>query len=74
MKVLNLQAGDRPHGVANGCVALSGEGHDDPAGGGTVQLADHEVDLAYHLAKTPRVALPVIAIQRHWDGQKLQNV
>ena len=71
---LNLEAGDRPHSVANGCIALSGESHDNPACGGTVHLANHEVDLAYCLAQTPWVALPVIPIQSYWDGQQLQNV
>lgn len=73
-QVLNLQAGDRPHSVANGCIALSGEGHDNPACGGTVHLADHEVDLAYRWAQTPWVALPVVPIQSYRDGQQLQNV
>lgn len=48
--------------MANGYVALSAKGHDNPACGGTVQLSDHEVYLANHLAKAPRVALPVVAI------------
>ena len=60
--------------MANGCIALSGEGHDNPACGGTVYLADHEVDFAHCLAQTPRVALPVVPIQSHRDGQQLQNV
>lgn len=74
VQILNLQAGDRPHGVANGCIALSGESHNNPACGGTVHLADHEVDLACHLTQTPRVVLPVVPIQSYWNGQQLQNV
>ena len=74
VRVWHLQAGNRPHGEANGCIALSGERQDNPTCGGTVHLADHEVDLAYCLAQTPRVAFPVIPIQSYWDGQQLQNV
>lgn len=58
----NLQTGDGPHGVTNGYVALSAKSHDNPACGGAVQLSDHEVYLANHLTKAPRVALPVVAI------------
>lgn len=55
-------------------VALCGEGHDDPACSCAVHLADHEVHLADSLAKAPWIALPVIPIQSHWNGQQLQNV
>lgn len=65
---LYLQAGDRPHGMANSCIALDAEDHDNPACGGTVHLADYEVHLAYHLTQTPWVTLPVVPIQRNWDG------
>lgn len=58
----NLETGDGPHGVTNGYVALGAKSHDNPAGGGAVQLSDHEVYLANHLTKAPRVALPVVAI------------
>lgn len=60
--------------MANGCIALSGEGHDDPACGGTVDLADHEVDFAYSFPKAPWVTFPVIPIESDWDGQQLQNI
>lgn len=71
---LYLKARHRPHGVANCCIAFSSEGHDNPAGGGAVHLADHEVDFAHCLSKTPWVALPIISVHGHWDGQELQNV
>lgn len=67
----NLQTGDGPHGVANGYVALSAKGHDNPACGGTVQLSDHEVYLANHLTKAPWVALPVVTIQSNRNSQQL---
>ena len=60
--------------MANGGVALGGEGHDDPAGAGAVHLPHHEVDLAQGVAQPPWVALPVVAVQRHWDRQQLKDV
>lgn len=60
--------------MANSSIALCGEGHNNPTGGGAVHLTNHKVDLADSLAQTPWVALPVVAIQSDWNSQQLQNV
>lgn len=60
--------------MANGSIALCGEGHNNQTGGGTVHLADHEVDFTHSLTQTPRVALPVVSIQSDRNSQQLQNV